>query len=367
MRVLHILTDQMLGGAGRCVLSLARWARVKNGLDIKNGLDVAVIVPEGSDLVQEFEKLGVQTIQAQNIKNESFSLKAVPGLARMIKESKADIVHTHASLSGRMAARLAGKKVVVTRHCAYEISKARFPKSLASSIANTLLADAYIAVSPAVVNDLIAIGAPKNRINVIFNGVEESLRTSPGEREKARRELGLSKEDFVAAIIARLVDVKGHDTVIQAARELPDVKFLIAGAGPMEEELKRLSSGLENVLFLGFVKDIGRIENITDLQINASYGTEATSMSLISGFSLGVPAVASDFGGNPHVVRDGENGIIFKQRDSKALADAIRLLKKDELRAKMGSRAREIYLEKFTLEAMGKATHELYQKIANNA
>jgi glycosyltransferase involved in cell wall biosynthesis len=60
------------------------------------------------------------------------------------------------------------------------------------------------------------------------------------------------------------------------------------------------------------VSEIYKIENIMDLQINASYGTEATSLSLLEGMCLGVPAVVSDFGGNPYVIEDGKTAFFSK-------------------------------------------------------
>jgi glycosyltransferase involved in cell wall biosynthesis len=87
-------------------------------------------------------------------------------------------------------------------------------------------------------------------------------------------------------------------------------------------------------------------------------------MALLAGMSLGIPAVASDFGGNPHVISDGENGLIFPKKDSAALAKAILKLKEDrQLYEKMSKRAREIYSERFTLDAMGEATYALYEQL----
>ena len=76
-------------------------------------------------------------------------------------------------------------------------------------------------------------------------------------------------------------------------------KILIAGAGGIEERLKSMASELDvgdMVHFIGFIRDIPGLLSITDVQLNASYGMEATSMALLEGFSLGIPAIVSDFG-----------------------------------------------------------------------
>ncbi len=76
--------------------------------------------------------------------------------------------------------------------------------------------------------------------------------------------------------------------------------------------------------------------NILDVQLNASYGTEATSMALLEGMSLGLPSIASDYGGNPWVIQDGENGLLFPTKDSQALADAMaRMIDQPQLREKL--------------------------------
>ncbi|MFR6187280.1 MAG: glycosyltransferase [Lawsonibacter sp.] len=68
--------------------------------------------------------------------------------------------------------------------------------------------------------------------------------------------------------------------------------------------------------------DVAALLNILDVQLNASYGTEATSLALLEGMSLGLPTIASDYGGNPWLVTDGENGLLFPSRDSQAMAKA---------------------------------------------
>jgi glycosyltransferase involved in cell wall biosynthesis len=100
----------------------------------------------------------------------------------------------------------------------------------------------------------------------------------------------------------------------------------MAGAGPFEAEVKAraLGLGLENaVTFVGFLSDVSSFSSILDVQLNASYGTEATSLSLLEGMSLGLPAVVSDYGGNPWLIENGKTGLVFKSRDSADLAAAL--------------------------------------------
>ena len=95
--------------------------------------------------------------------------------------------------------------------------------------------------------------------------------------------------------------------------------------------------------FVGFQKDIAPIFNITDVNVNCSYVSETASLSLSEGMSIGIPSVASNIGGNPYMVNDEENGLLFPAQDYEALANAlIRLYRDDELYKKcsLGAYAR---------------------------
>ena len=144
--------------------------------------------------------------------------------------------------------------------------------------------------------------------------------------------------------------------------------MVIAGAGGCEAELKTLvrAFGLEDtVLFAGFVQEVGRLLAALDVQANASYGTEATSLSLLEGMSLGLPAVVSDYGGNPGVIQDGVNGLLFPVRDAQALADALaRLMDDPSLRQKLSDGAKAVYQSTFTADRYARTIEQVYLRAA---
>ena len=372
MKVLHILTDTNIGGAGKTVLALADWA---SGNKYKNSVEA--VIPYQSALKPEFEKRFVPVYEAAFISDKSFDIRAVRSLKHILKRVKPDIVHTHAALSGRIAARVYSRaKVVSTRHSMFDLKPKdrRFVRRLATHIVNSLFSDAIIAVSPAVEENIKALGTPAKKIHMIFNGTPRAEVFEWDKRYAIRSEYGLSHNDFVVSIMARLSEEKDHDTVLDAAKKImdidPGVKFIIAGEGPMESHLKGRvrAEGIKNVMFTGFVKNIVNIENITNLQVNASIGTEATSMALISGMSLGIPVVASDFGGNPYVVADGVNGLLFPKRGSQAMANAIMRIKNNrDMYDNMSFQALETYETRFTLEVMGGNTYALYELLMKGA
>lgn len=170
------------------------------------------------------------------------------------------------------------------------------------------------------------------------------------------------------SIVARLEDIKGHDYFIEAADRLLQkgikARFYIAGTGSYENHLKEKVKNMnrqEQIIFTGFISDVDKLMSITDVQANASFGTEATSLALLEGMSLGIPAVVSDFGGNPGVIKNGQNGYIVPKQNSKALADNLEVLLTDQkLYDYMSQGAKKIFRKTFTAQAMTKQTEQVY-------
>ena len=142
------------------------------------------------------------------------------------------------------------------------------------------------------------------------------------------------------------------------------IYFLIVGSGSLEYELKDYARMLDlddNVRFLGFVEDVFKIMNITDINVNSSIGTETSSLALSEGMSLGVPAIASDYLGNRYMVRHGVNGLIFKQGDYRALAKNISNLAHDKaLYEQLSKNAKERFLNDLNASRMTRDTEKYY-------
>jgi glycosyltransferase involved in cell wall biosynthesis len=233
---------------------------------------------------------------------------------------------------------------------------------------NNHYADSIIAVAEAAKDNLTATGVSEKKITVILNGVTGLIPDCASLRSETRERFGVGENDRVVSIVARLEDIKGHDYFIDAAKQFKGqgIKFLIAGTGSYEEHLKqrvRDENLADTVIFTGFIRDVERLMNITDIQVNASFGTEATSLALLEGMSLGIPAVVSDFGGNPGVIADGVNGFVVPKKNAAAIAEKLRVLLEDEeVYVAMRQQSARIFNEKFTAEAMTRNTEYLYLK-----
>lgn len=365
-KVIHVITDTNIGGAGILLL---------NFLDHhdRHSFDILILLPINSLLKGELTKRKVNFMELEGIAEKSLSLSSVHSLLNIYRKEKPYIVHTHASFSARIAARLYGKcRIVSTRHSIFDVPKYKtvFPVKQMLGLINNTFSDAIIAVSPPVKENIVSTGTSPKKITVIPNGTNQTKELSNDERISIRKKFDLKETDFVCAIIARLEKVKGHEDILKACEMLqkydPNIKILIAGSGSEESNLKSMAKNLNltNCIFTGFIKEIYEIENIMDLQLNASYGTETCSLSLLEGMSLGIPAVASDFGGNPFVIEDGVNGLIFPKRNPQKLYETIIELKQNKDRYdKMSVNSRRIYSKKFTATAMSEKMQKIYSKL----
>lgn len=365
IKVLNIISDTNIGGAGRVLLNYAKYRD-------RDRFDMEVVLPENSMLAEPLRELDVKVYEIDAMADKSFDRDATGKLKELIKETEPDIVHTHGSLSGRIAAKSCGKKIVYTRHCAFPVKSymRRGPGRWANKLMNEFLTDRIIAVGEAAKQNLMESGISEKYIDMMMNGSEKILLPPPEERTELRKSYGLEEDDFVIGIMARIEVYKGHGDILEALRILLDegrkVKLIIAGTGGYEEELREKAKEFPegSIIFAGFISDISKILAVMDVQINASYESETSSLSVIEGMSAGVPSVVSDIGGNPLLVENGVNGLIFPARDSEALAGCIRTLAEDRAAYdSMKEGSVRIYEERFTGGIFAASVEAVYDKM----
>lgn len=368
IRVLHFISDSNIGGAGRLLVHCLRHFD-------RSCFDVAVVLPRGSALVPLIAETGTRIIETDAGRDASHEKGAVSAFQRIIRQEKPHIVHTHSAFDAKLAAYLCGvKSRIYTRHSVFEPSRrlTTFPGKQISGLVNNTLATRIIAVADAARDNLTATGVREDKIAVILNGVEPLERSPEEQRTALRKSLGIAETDFVCGISARFEPYKGHSYLLETARIVAErrdnVKFLCPGTGSVWEETaaKVQEMGLgDRVLLPGFCSDMVPYYSIMDLSLNCSWGTEATSLALIEAMSLGLPTVATRFGGNPGVVKDGVNGILTPIRDSEAMADAIvRIASDTALYRTLSEGASRIFRETFTAAAMTKRIEEIYRSEA---
>ncbi len=365
-RVVQISSDSNIGGAGKCILTfLENYDREK--------FDICVIVPKNSLLIPEVKALGVGYLEAEHIGEKSLSLKGIAELYKMLKAIKPKIVHTHGAMSGRIAGKLIGAKVIFTRHSVFPPSP-KISRGLGKRIngfVNNATADKIIAVAEAAKENLTDTGVSEKKIQVILNGVKQLSAFDDERLGEAKKAYGIKGGQKTVSIVARLNTVKGHEYFVKSAKMVIDsgidAKFIIAGTGAEEENIKALIRKLdleEHVVMAGFIADVEPLMNAMDIQVNCSFGTEATSLSLLEGMSIKKPAVVTDFGGNSGVIENGVNGFLVPVKNPEAMADRIKeLLKNPDLYNQMAENCQRIYKEKFTSEVYTKNIEKIYMEV----
>ena len=370
IRVLNIISDTNIGGAGRVLLNYLQYAD-------RAQFHPMVAVPRGSLLKAPLEEVGAEVFEVDGIADRSYDKNDVKVLKALIDKVEPHIVHTHGALSGRIAGRQRGKVVIYTRHSAFPVSaKLKYPPGRwVNKLLNEHYSDHIIAVSPAAAENLTDAGISPKRITTMMNGVAPVARCSDEECAKLREQWGIEQDDFVLGILARVEAYKGHMDMVDAAKMLAEqgrkFKILVAGNGTFEEQVKARVDELglnDYVKFLGFLTDVKGFLSVLDVQLNASYGTETSSLSILEGFSMGLTAVISDYGGNPWLVTHEDNGLMFPTRDSKKLAECIaRVMDEPETLKKLSERAEEVFHQRFTGEIFAKNIENVYLETLKGA
>lgn len=218
-------------------------------------------------------------------------------------------------------------------------------------------------------------------ISVIQNAVDVDLFKPSDEVSylKSRNKFNIPRKSKVLLCARRLVPKNGVSVAVQAMPEIlkhfPEALLVIAGDGPLNNELRRLTSSLgiaRNVLFLGSVphKLMPTLYAATDLVLVPSIHSvnveEATSITMLEGMSAGKPLIASSIGGIKEVIKHGENGLLTKEGDCHQLADScVDLLMDESRRIFIGTRARDYVIKNHSHFDHARKFIIEYEKVCN--
>ena len=371
IKVLEMIDQPFLGGGQITLLSLAK------GLD-KDKFEVLAASGGGGPLVDELGKLGVPHIPIDFRKSSGPG--AVVRIAAALGGVGIDVLHTHGGVTGfygRLAAKKAGIPAVVhTLHGIHYLHYRNLLLKWAFIVLERRLSrstDAVIFVSQADLRKGMKLRlAPAGKARLIRNGVDPAGMIPGFDRAAKTNELGSVGRPLVVAV-SRLHRQKGLRYLLRAVplirEEIPAVKIVIAGGGPLESklasEVSRLRIG-ESAALLGERKDAREVLAAADVFVLPSLW-EGLPYVLVEAAVLGKPIVATDIDGVREVVRSGETGILVPPRDPGRLAAALILLLRDrDLAGKLGERARQDVPPAFSLERMVRETEALYLDVFRN-
>lgn len=297
-----------------------------------------------------------------------FDWSTVLRLARLVVGWQADVVHVHnwsASLYGVLAARLAGVPTVLYGVGGRDGPQAPPLRRRLAQRALSPLIDGITTVSDDLAERLRGeFGGDPARVRVVRTGVDLE-RFHPRGHEAARAGQGWPQDAVMIGISGVHRPVKRLGDFLQAAElligEFPRAYFVLVGfQGAEADPNLSISPRLRARLwFLGQVDRVDEVLPGLDLYVCTS-AFEGASNAIIEAMACGLPVVATRIGGNPELVRPGENGLLYEVADVRGLAEAIRsLLWAPILRSGMGTQSRR----RATLDHDGSTMIRTYAKL----
>lgn len=375
--VLQLIDSFHQGGSERQAIQLARLLRDSARFDVR----LASLSPEGS-LRSQAEALNLPEIPSFPLTSfyDRNALVQLRRLMSFMRRARIDIVHTHdfytnvfgmaAASFARIPVRLASMRETAGMRTSAQKSAQQFAFGVAQHV---------IANSEAVRGKLIEQGVKPAKISVVYNGLDTG-RMHHTTRADALKLLGWSGEfnspdNRVVTMVANMRhDVKDYPMFLRAAQRVtlvnPQVTFLLAGEGELAEQLRTLARELgieQRTQFLGRCENIGALLEVSDVCVLSSKA-EGFSNAILEYMAAGRPVVATNVGGAPEVVIEGETGHLVESGDDEMMAQRIiSLLREPEKARAMGERGRQIVKEKFSCEAQLKRTEQLYEDLQSQA
>ena len=295
-------------------------------------------------------------------------------LRKLVKKIKPDIFHAHyAGVNGFLASLLnfhpfiltawgsdilfAGKHFIKKFFVKYALKKADLITTDATHIKDAIL----------------NFDIHTSEIKIICFGVDV-IKFSPGiKNQELQNKLKVLNCPVVISL-RNLDPLYNIETLIKAIplvlREIPDAKFIIAGRGPEEENLKKLSENLkvlESICFVNWIPqdELSHYLRIADLYVSTSLSDAGIASSTAEAMACGLSVVITDFGDNKKWVKDGESGFLMPLKDYKFLAGKIiYLLRNSEERVKLGNNARKVIEEKNNYYKEMEKMEEIYKGFA---
>jgi len=374
------------GGVERRIMETAKrldsqvdvtvYCGTKAGFRAPIAVEGATIVPcKSTDIIFPLDNWGFNRSLIKNASNlcaDVFEAHAVSGygFARKLKQigSKTPLIHTIHGVLGDE----------------YEQAKLSEQQTFRGRVANNFMhrlselegqmaqdADSIVTISNYSLKKIqqhYTIDADK--ISIVPNGVDIE-KFKPTNTDSAKQQFGLGPEPCVL-FVGSLIPRKGLPFLVKAAKTVttqqPEVKFVIAGEGPLRRNLTEVIKSADlttNFVFLGKIKDdaLPLLYNCADVFALPSH-QEGQGIVLLEAQASGKPVVGFNIGGVNETVHNGQTGLLVDRGNVDDLAEAIlKLIDDTPLRTKMGASGRRFVSENYTWELCAQRMFEVYQKL----
>ena len=301
-------------------------------------------------------------------------------MAAEIRAARPDVLHIRGlgneGFHGVVAGRLAGcRRILLSVHGS--VGDVVFPQStlrqqIVSKVLEPLslrLADGVYCVCEYAANRQTIVRHVRRHMGFIHNAIPHFSDVDPSLRQALRSQFDLVADEIVGITVARLTREKGLDTLCDALGHLHKTRqcprMIIVGDGAhraaIEERLLEVAPG--KVIFTGQRSDVPALLNMSDFFVLPSLH-ENCSMAILEAMSCGLPVITTNTGGNPELVRDGENGLLVPVGAPQELAFAIDCLVGDaEIRARLGNAGRLRARTNFGIEQMVCKFDAIYRQL----
>ncbi|WP_071460836.1 glycosyltransferase [Bacillus massilinigeriensis] len=367
MKILHLNAGNETGGGMVHILSLLK------GIDSE---ELILGLFEDGVFAEKARAQGIRTVTFSQ--SSRYDLTLLSKLKRFIKEEKIDIIHTHgarANLFGFFARMMTGVTWATTVHS--DPRNDFLGRGLAGKMFTGLnmavlkKADHYFAVSDRFKDMLREFGIARERITVIYNGIDFQFVT---KSQILREDLKLSAEEFVLLMVARFDPVKRHELAIEALETVrkvskEKVRLLLVGEGTERKRLEDLVMAKNlnsHILFLGHQDEVAPFFKLADATLLTSR-TESFPLVLLESSREGTPAITTDVGGVREMIPDPEHGFIVdgtSQAIAAAIMEAARLKARGELK-EMGEKFRKHTSERFSVQSFADSVYNAYKLFVN--
>ena len=388
MKVTHIITRLILGGAQENTLITCK-------LLAQRGHEVTLITgpaigPEG-ELLNQTKGQNYKVVvldrlrRAINPINDTVSYFQLKKLLRQLQPA---IVHTHSAKAGILG-RFAGyslrgewvENLPAVVHTIHGLAFHRYQNqwlnkfyiAIEKSVAKRT--DFFISVADAMTEQALAagIGSPEQFVTA-YSAIEEDDFLKPISQERKRdfrRKYGIDEDAIVLVTIARLFMLKGHEYIIESAKQLSKrferCVWLFVGDGNLADHFKQQVRQLglaERIKFAGLLppSEIPLAIQSSDILVHCSL-REGLARTLPQAMLCGRPAVSFDVDGAREVVNKN-TGRLIEPKNIKQLTEACAELVEDEdLRRNLGESGRESVRERFAPEGMVDTIEAIYQQL----
>ena len=327
-------------------------------------------------LKKELKTIGVHCHQIdfdRNVKNIPAVKRAYAQVKTLLQQEKFTFLHCHSPIGGvigRLAGHACGVKVIYTAH--------GFHFFKGASVVNWTLFYPIERKLSKYTDILLTMNAEDTKraesfsagANVYIPGIGIDCKRfayTPQEQQMLRQKYGYRENEIILLSVGELSKRKNHEVILQALsnRKGGDIRYLIAGIGPLKDQLKKRVAelGLENTVdFLGYCEATEELYACADIFVFPSL-QEGLPVALMEAMAAGLPAVVSDIRGNVDLVSHQQGGYLCGTKDVSAFTDAIIHLSTHEEERKRMGQVNQQTIHQFSAEIVDEKMKAVYEKM----